>query len=49
MTELSGELVFTSMPADVAFGLTEVFAYVVLPVITLFVEVDRPIPCNPLW
>ena len=37
------------MPTAVAFGLTEVFAYAVLPVIRLFVDVARPMPCRPLW
>ena len=49
LTVLSGELVLTSIPTAVAFGFTEVFAYVVLPVIRLFAEVDRPMPCSPLW
>src|SRR5215207_9627921 len=38
-----------SIPADVAVGLGEVLAKVVLPSIRLLDDVDRPIPCNPLW
>ena len=38
----------TSIPTAVAFGFTEMFAYVVLPVSGLFVDVARPMPCRPL-